>query len=235
MPTIQTTRIEHAVPATILADLLGRDRSSATVGARRYGLANWVDAQIRTVLTEQVDWRDYWGAVLTVERNLDKLLLRADLVSNRPRSHSRRQPVRDAHALAQLFGLQRLMRCRLSFFSVWTTHMRQVADAIVKAGSWAVAGILSARALERCIDEVVCPRARMLRWFAANPNHRLYLNTAAEPLPFDAEWQPPFALEPRPRRNCDDFDDLAPDGAVRHVRPNGRKRRPGSAALQEHP
>lgn len=113
-----------------MAELLYRDTGSPYHMSKRYGLKNWLTAQVRDFLTK--------GAWFCVELDLERsirfnvayLERRAEFVLKRRRKHWGKRP--GAHALATVLGIKPI-DSQCTCVEVWTTFLHRVADELVEA------------------------------------------------------------------------------------------------------
>lgn len=154
------------VPLTVLAELLYLDIASPYRAAKRFGLRNWLTAQVRAYLTR--------GAAFCVELDLERsirfnaayLARRAEFVLARKRVHRGCGP--DGGKLAEVLGVQSAV-ADASFLEVWLQFVADVADELVEVSNFGHIEDVSWADAERYIDRVVAPRPRNLRRAGATP------------------------------------------------------------------
>jgi hypothetical protein len=150
---------QWTVPLTVLAELLYRDAGTPYRAAKKFGLRQWVIAQVRDFLTKGA----WFAAELDVERtirfNTAYLQRRAQFIEHRRQAHQGRQL--DGAALAQLLGLPAVAGT-LGFFDVWRYFLRQLADDLVEAARDGHAEDVRWTLAEQFLDQAVAPRSRKL-------------------------------------------------------------------------
>lgn len=151
---------QWTVPLTVLAELLYRDAATPYRAAKKFGLRQWVIAQVRDFLTKGA----WFAADLDVERtirfNTAYLQRRAQFIEHRRQAHQGRQL--DGAALAKLLGLP-AVAATLGFFDVWRYFLRQLADDLVEAARDGHAEDVRWTLAEQFLDQAVAPRSRKLR------------------------------------------------------------------------
>lgn len=151
---------QWTVPLTVLAELLYRDAATPYRAAKKFGLRQWVIAQVRDFLTKGA----WFAADLDVERtirfNTAYLLRRSQFVEHRRQTHQGREL--DGAALAHLLGL-RTGASALGFFDVWGQFLRRLAEDLVEAARDGHAGDVRWTVAEQFLDRAVAPRSRKLR------------------------------------------------------------------------
>lgn len=160
------------MPLTVLARMIGRSVWTPYGGARQFGLRNYVDAEVRHLLTRPAAHMQTRAAVReTVLRNLGRLEDLAGRAVNRHQvGHSLRYRPLVARDLAHLLDVQ--VRPFDSFLGVWRQHLHSMAQAILDAGRHGCLDLVTWQVAERYIDLVVFPRPRMLAAYHASPDFR---------------------------------------------------------------
>ena len=148
------------VPLTVLAELLYRDAATPYRAAKKFGLQQWLAAQVRDFLTKGA----WFAGDLDIERairfNTAYLKRRAQFVAHRRQTH-RGRPL-DGVALARLLGVPESSSTG-GFFAVWSYFVDSLAEDLVQATRDGHAGEVPWMLAERFLDQVVAPRSRKLR------------------------------------------------------------------------
>lgn len=169
------------VPLTTMAELLYLDIASPYRAAKRFGLRNWLTAQVRAFLTQ--------GAAYCVELDLERsirfnaayLTRRAAFVLERRRVHRGGAAALDGCKLAEVLGLQGT-GAGTGFLTVWLRFIDNIADDLVEVSkSGHIEDVRWADA-ERYIDRAVAPRPRNLRQAGATPAALVRRDFMPEPL-----------------------------------------------------
>jgi hypothetical protein len=166
------------VPLTVLGELLHRHNATPYKACRRWGMRNWILAQVREFLTRGAEYCLELDLERTIRFNAGYLEKRARFVLARRRSHRGR--VLDGEALAEVLGMSH--EPAMDFCSVWVRYVGQVADDLVYATRDGHAEDIVWKAAEEYLDKVVAPRARSLSKFNAAPDRLVQSQWADEPV-----------------------------------------------------
>jgi hypothetical protein len=153
------------VPLTVFAELLMRDPATPYRAAKKFGLRNWVRAQVRAALTK--------GAFHILELDLHRAIrLNAHLLKSHARVVVARRDLHsgwelDGRALADVLGID----CAIGdFYDVWGRYIDVVMAGLLDAvRSGYIEDVQWAKA-ERYLDRTVSPRPRALTRYGASPD-----------------------------------------------------------------
>jgi hypothetical protein len=166
------------VPLTVLGELLHRHNATPYKACRRWGMRNWILAQVREFLTRGAEYCLELDLERTIRFNAGYLEKRAQFVLARRRSHRGRSL--DGQALAEVLGMRH--QPVTDFCSVWVRYVGQVADDLVYATRDGHAEDVAWKAAEEYLDKVVAPRARSLSKFNAAPDRLVDSQWVDEPV-----------------------------------------------------
>lgn len=154
------------LPLTVVAELLGLSTAAPYKAAARWGLRNWMCAQVRDQLTRGSNHCADLDLERTIRFNASAMAVRTEFVLARRADH--RAAVLDAVVLARVLGLRNLPD-GTSFGSAWVTFVDCLADDLVDAANGVQANDVRWAIAERYLDGAVAPRVKVLGRSGAAP------------------------------------------------------------------
>ncbi len=153
---------EFPVPLTVLAELLGRHKTTPYRADEKFGLVPWLHAQVRTQLALGAWYARELDLEATIRFNQEKLCIHGTFVLERRRTHVGR-PL-DGDALCDVIGMPAKYRDS-NFFGAWSGFIGWIADTLIAACREGHLEDAEWRDAERFLDQRVGPGVRRLRTY----------------------------------------------------------------------